>query len=91
MEIKTTFYKGLGGQLVRRVEIDGKSFVEQFDWDGWYGYYAGCLYVQLTEEKAVEQALKALQVVYPNYQNPGRARFKLYAFDLSQITSHASV
>ena len=78
-----TFYD-CDDNLVRVTSIESESFVEQFDWDGWYGYHCP-VFVKINEERAVDLALSALQVRHPGYQNRGKARFKLYEFDLSQL------
>ena len=84
MDIKVTFYEGGSGRLLRRVDVDGRSFIEQFDWDGWYTYH-NPVFVKIDEKKAIELALSALQVAKPDYRNPGRAGFRLYCFDLSLL------
>ena len=80
---KATFYES-NGRLIRFLEIAGMVFWEQFDCDGWYGYYGGA-FIKINEEKAIDMVLHNLQVKDPNYINRGRAEFKLYEFDLKQL------
>ena len=82
-QFKTTFYES-DGKLIRFLEIAGMVFLEQFDWDGWYGYYASA-YVKINEEKAVDMALRQIQIKHPDYINRGKVKFKLYEFDLEQL------
>ena len=69
---------------MRVLEIGDATFIEQFDSDGWYGFHLP-VFVKIDEEKAIDMALRAIQVKDPAYINRGRARFKLYEFDLSQL------
>ena len=80
---KATFYEN-NGRLIRCLEIAGMIFWEQFDEDGWYGYFGGA-FVEIDEEKALDMALRMIQIKDPHYINRGRARFKLYEFYLGQL------
>jgi len=82
-QFKATFYES-NGKLIRFLEIAGLVFLEQFDWDGWYGYF-GSAYVKINEEKALDMVLRQIQVKHPNYINRDRAKFKLYEFYLEQL------
>lgn len=81
---KVTFYDCGNGRLVRFLEIAGMVFLEQFDWDGWYGYN-GSAFVDISEEKAIDMALCEIQIKHPDYINRGRVRHKLYEFFLEQL------
>ena len=80
---EATFYES-NGRLIRFLEIADMVFLEQFDCDGWYRYH-GSAYVEINEEKALDMALRVIQVKDPHYINRGRARFKLYEFYLEQL------
>jgi hypothetical protein len=80
---KVTFYES-DGRLIRFLEIAGMIFWEQFDCDGWYGYYGGA-FTKIDEEKAIDMALREIQVKHPDYINRSRAKFKLYDFYLEQL------
>lgn len=83
MEFKATFYES-NGKLIRFLEIAGMVFLEQFDWDGWYGYYGG-VHIKINEGKAIDMVLREIQVVHPDYINRDKAKFKLYDFYLEQL------
>ncbi len=83
MPITVRFYEARG-TLLRIVTVDGKSFREQFDWDGWYSYSLE-VFGEISEETAISLVLIALQTKHPSYKNPSRARFKLYDFSLSHL------
>ena len=80
---KVTFYES-NGRLVRILEIGGMVFLEQFDWDGWYGFSLP-VFFEIDEEKAVDLALRDIQVKHPDYINRAKARFKLYEFNLINL------
>lgn len=80
---KVTFYEH-NGKLVRFLEIAGMVFLEQFDWDGWYGFTCN-VYVKIDEEKAIDMALHKLQIKHPDYINRFKAKVKLYEFYLEQL------
>lgn len=80
---KATFYEN-DGRLIRFLEIAGMVFLEQFDWDGWYSYH-GHPFKKIDEEKAIDMALRDIQVKHPSYINRDRAKFKLYEFYLGQL------
>lgn len=80
---EVTFY-GDNGRLIRHLIIAGMVFVEQFDWDGWYGYY-GAAFIKIDDEKAIDMAQREIQIKHPEYINRGKIKFKLYEFDLGQL------
>lgn len=80
---KATFYES-NGKLLRLLEIAGLVFLEQFDWDGWYGYH-GSAFIEIDEERALDMALREIQIKHPDYINRGKVRFKLYEFYLEQL------
>lgn len=80
---KVTFYKN-GRRLVPFLKIAGMVFLEQFDWDGWYAYH-GHAFVQITEEEAIDMALREVQIKHPDYVNRDKVRFKLYEFCLEKF------
>ena len=82
-QFKATFYEN-NGRLIRLLEIAGMVFLEQFDWDGWYGYHGGA-FIKIDEEKAIDMALHEIQVKHPDYINRGKVKFKLYGFYLEQL------
>ncbi|MES2213654.1 MAG: hypothetical protein V4473_02335 [Patescibacteria group bacterium] len=83
MNINVRFYQN-NGRLIRTVTVEGKTFREQFDWDGWYGYHSST-FTEITEERAISLVLSNLQMKHPDYKNPGKARFKLYDFNLLHL------
>jgi hypothetical protein len=83
MDINVTFFEA-NGRLVRKVSIQGQTFYEQFDWDGWYGYHPS-VFSEINVERAILLAIREMRVVQPQYSSPDRAKIRLYQFDLYHL------
>lgn len=83
MDIKVSFFEA-NERLVRKVTIQGRTFLEQFDWDGWYEYHPS-VFREINVERAIELAIKELRAVQPQYSSADRAKPRLYEFDLCRL------
>lgn len=73
------------GTLVRRVQLGGTMFLEQFGSRGWFGYHAPAAFVHTENQIDVHEAVSRLQGIRQERPERLRAECMLYEFDLRNI------